>query len=55
MKLSVSQLAATMNNRFEHLLVSIDEAVILSGQKTEKQRTYEDSEQAEARRELLFV
>jgi hypothetical protein len=54
-KLSVSQLASTMNNRFEHLLVSKDEAVLLSGQKTEKQRIYEDSEQAEARRELLFV
>lgn len=55
MKLSVSQLASTMNNRFEHLLVSLDEAVLLSGQKTDKQRTMEDSEQAEARRELLFV
>jgi hypothetical protein len=44
-----------MNNRFEHLLVSLDEAVILSGKKTEKQRIMEDSEQADARRELLFV
>ncbi|MFQ3206053.1 MAG: hypothetical protein ACI9IT_000187 [Glaciecola sp.] len=55
MKLSVSQLASTMNNRFEHLLVSLDEAVILSGKKTEKQRIMEESEQADARRELLFV
>lgn len=55
MKLSVSQLASTINSRFEHLLVSLDEAVLLSGQKTEKQRIMEDSEQAEARRELLFV
>lgn len=55
MKLSVSQLTATMNSRFEHLLVSLDEAVLLSGHKTEKQRIMEDSEQAEARRELLFV
>lgn len=55
MKLSVSQLASTMNNRFEHLLTSLDEAVVLSGQKTEKQRIMEDSEQADARRELLFV
>jgi hypothetical protein len=55
MKLSVSQLASTMNQRFEHLLVSLDEAVILSGKKTEKQRIMEDSEQADARRELLFV
>lgn len=55
MKLSVSQLAATLNSRFEHLLVSLDEAVVLSGQKTEKQKIMEDSEQADARRELLFV
>ncbi len=55
MKLNVSQLASTMNQRFEHLLVNLDEAVILSGKKTEKQRIMEDSEQADARRELLFV
>ncbi|MFT5277417.1 MAG: hypothetical protein ACI97K_001170 [Glaciecola sp.] len=55
MKLSVSQLASTMNNRFEHLLTSLDEAVLLSGKKTDKQRIMEDSEQADARRELLFV
>ncbi|WP_412972218.1 HDOD domain-containing protein [Glaciecola sp. MF2-115] len=55
MKLSVSQLASTMNSRFDHLLVSLDEAILLSGQKTEKQRIMEDSEQADARRELLFV
>lgn len=55
MKLSVSQLASTMNNRFEHLLVSSDEAILLTGQKTEKQRIMEESEQADARRELLFV
>jgi hypothetical protein len=55
MKLSVSQLASTLNSRFDHLLVSLDEAVVLSGQKTEKQRIMEDSEQADARRELLFV
>jgi hypothetical protein len=55
MNLSVSQLASTMNNRFEHLLVSSDEAVLLTGQKTEKQRIKEESEQVNARRELLFV
>jgi hypothetical protein len=55
MKLTVTQLASTMNNRFEHLLVSLDEAVILSGKKTDKQRIMEDSEQVYARRELLFV
>eukprot|EP00232_Nephroselmis_pyriformis_P022997 CAMPEP_0182872676 /NCGR_PEP_ID=MMETSP0034_2-20130328/11863_1 /TAXON_ID=156128 /ORGANISM="Nephroselmis pyriformis, Strain CCMP717" /LENGTH=208 /DNA_ID=CAMNT_0025005281 /DNA_START=31 /DNA_END=653 /DNA_ORIENTATION=+ len=44
-----------MNSRFDHLLVSLDEAILLSGQKTEKQRIMEDSEQADARRELLFV
>lgn len=55
MKLSVSQLASTMNNRFEHLLISSDEAIRLTGKKTEKQRIMEESEQADARRELLFV
>jgi len=55
MKKSVSQLAGVYNNRFEQLLLSLDEAIILSGQKTELMKMLEDSEQAESRRKLLMV
>ena len=55
MKVSVSQLARTINSRFEHLLVNLDEAIVLSGQKTAHMKMLEDSEQSEARRELLLV
>jgi hypothetical protein len=55
MKKSVSQLAGVYNNRFEQLLLSLDETIILSGQKTELMKMLEDSEQAESRRKLLMV
>ncbi len=55
LKKSVTQLAGIYNNRFEKLLLSLDEAVIDAGRKTEKQRMIEDSEQFEARRRLLMV
>ncbi len=55
MKVSVSQLARTINSRFEHLLADLDEAIILSGKKTAHMKMLEDSEQFEARRELLLV
>nr|WP_136251414.1 HDOD domain-containing protein [Ningiella ruwaisensis] len=55
MKKSVSQLAAIYNDRFEQMLLSLDEAIILSGQKTEAMKMFEDSEQAESRRKLLMV
>lgn len=55
MKKSVSQLAAVYNNRFEQLLLSTDDAILLAGQKTESMRMMEDSEQAESRRTLLMV
>lgn len=55
MKKSVSQLAAIYNNRFEQLLLSLDDAIILAGQKTESMKMMEDSEQAESRRKLLMV
>lgn len=55
LKKSVSQLANIFNGRFEKLMISIDEAIIDAGRKTEKQRMIEDSEQHEARRDLLMV
>ncbi len=55
LKKSVSQLANIFNGRFEKLLLSIDEAIIDAGRKTEKMRLIEDSEQHEARRDLLMV
>lgn len=55
LKRSVSQLAGIYNNRFEKLLLSVDEAIIDAGRKTETQRLIEDSEQHEARRRLLSV
>lgn len=55
LKKSVSQLANIFNGRFEKFLISIDEALIDAGRKTEKQRMIEDSEQHEARRDLLMV
>ncbi len=55
LKKSVSQLAGIYNNRFEKMLLSLDEAIIDAGRKTEKQRLIEDSEQHESRRLLLSV
>ncbi|WP_395340070.1 HDOD domain-containing protein [Ningiella sp. W23] len=55
MKKSVSQLAAIYNDRFEQMLLSLDDAIILSGQKTQEMKMLEDSEQAESRRKLLMV
>ena len=55
LKKSVSQLARVYNDRFEKLLLSLDEAIIDAGQKTEKQKLIEDSEQNESRRLLLVV
>lgn len=55
MKESVVQLAGAYNNRFEQFLLSVDEATIMAGKKTEKMKMLEDSEQFEARRELLMV
>ncbi len=55
LKKSVSQLASVYNNRFEKLLLSLDEAIIDAGRKTDKQRLIEDSEQNESRRVLLVV
>lgn len=55
LKKSVSQLAGIFNNRFEKLLISVDEAIIDAGKKTETMRLIEDSEQHEARRTLLSV
>jgi HD-like signal output (HDOD) protein len=55
MKKSVSQLAAVYNSRFEQMLLSLDNAIILAGQKTETMKMMEDSEQAESRRNLLMV
>lgn len=52
---SVSQLAGVYNNRFEKLLLSVDEAIIDAGLKTDKQRLIDDSEQNESRRLLLVV
>lgn len=51
----VSQLTSLYNERFEKLLLSLDEAIIDAGRKTERQKIIEDSEQFEARRELLMV
>lgn len=55
LKQSVSQLAGIYNNRFDKLLLSVDEAIVDAGRKTEAQRLLEDSEQHEARRLLLSV
>jgi hypothetical protein len=55
MKKSVSQLARIYNDRFEQMLLCIDDAIILAGQKTETMKMMEDSEQAESRRKLLMV
>ncbi|MFC4700958.1 HDOD domain-containing protein [Glaciecola siphonariae] len=55
MKKSVSQLAGVYNSRFEQMLLSLDDAIILAGQKTEAMKMMEDSEQAESRRKLLMV
>ncbi|MGQ8365991.1 HDOD domain-containing protein [Glaciecola sp. 1036] len=55
MKESVTQLTNIINDRFEYYLVSMDEAIIASGRKTRKMQELEDSEQFEARRELLFI
>ena len=55
MKKSVSQLAGVYNKRFEQMLLCLDDAIILSGQKTESMKMLEDSEQAESRRKLLMV
>jgi hypothetical protein len=54
MKKSVSQLARIYNDRFEQMLLSLDDAIILAGQKTETMKMMEDSEQAESRRKLLM-
>ncbi len=43
------------HERFEKLLISLDEAIIDAGRKTEKQRLIESSEQNESRRLLLGV
>ncbi|MFC3122974.1 HDOD domain-containing protein [Agaribacter flavus] len=55
MKQSVSQLASAFNDRFLQLLISLDEAIVLSGKKTAQMKIFEDSEQQDARRELLMV
>ncbi len=55
MKQSVTQLAGVFNDRFLQLLISLDEAIVLSGKKTDKMKMLEDSEQHDARRELLMV
>lgn len=54
-KKSVSQLANIFNGRFEKLILDIDEAIIDAGLKTEQMRMLEDSEQHEARRDLLMI
>ncbi|MEM0910788.1 MAG: HDOD domain-containing protein [Pseudomonadota bacterium] len=55
MKESVTQLATEVNNRFEQYLLSLDKATVMSGRKTRQMKELEDSEQYEARRELLFI
>lgn len=48
-------MAAIYNERFEKLLLSLDEAIIDAGRKTKKQIQIEDSEQFESRRTLLVI
>jgi hypothetical protein len=52
---SGSQVAEDHNMRFEKLLLSVDEAVIDAGLKTDQQRLLEKSEQNDSRRLLLVV
>jgi len=54
-KQSVSQLTEVFNDRFEKLLLSLDEAKIDAGQKTDKQKLIDASEQNDSRRLLLVV
>lgn len=55
MPVSVSQLASILNNRFDHLLISVDDALLFTSQKTDKESIMEGSEQAQARRQLLII
>lgn len=55
LKQNVSQLSEVFNDRFEKLLLSLDEAIIDAGRKTDKQKLIEASEQNESRRLLLVV
>lgn len=55
LKKSTTQLAEVYNDRFEKLLLSLDEAIVDAGRKTEKQKLIEQSEQNESRRLLLVV
>lgn len=55
LKQSIPQLPEVFNDRFEKLLLSLDEAIIDAGQKTDKQKLIEASEQNESRRLLLVV
>ena len=50
-----STLASECNMRFEKLLLSLDNAIIAAGKKTDKQRQSEASEQNDSRRLLLVV
>jgi hypothetical protein len=52
---SLTQLAGVYNDRFEKLLLSLDEAIIDAGQKTNKQILIDASEQNDSRRLLLMV
>lgn len=52
---SVAKIAGVYNDRFEKMLLSVDEAIIDAGRKTEKQKQIESSEQNDSRRLLLVV
>lgn len=54
-KTTALQVTSVLNERFEKLLISTDEAIIDAGRKTEKQQLIESSEQNESRRLLLVV
>jgi hypothetical protein len=52
---SVTEIADIYNERFEKLLLSVDEAIIDAGMKTDKQQKIDASEQQNSRRLLLVV
>lgn len=52
---SLVQMSSAINRRFDHLLLSLDDAIMLAGKKTANQVMYEDSEQASPRRQLLMI
>lgn len=55
LKQSTPQMSEVFNDRFEKLLLSVDEATVHAGKKTDKQKLIEASEQNESRRLLLVV